>query len=79
MPKVCIYLPDRLHAEVRRLDLPLSSLAQEAVERAVADDDRARWLRSQQLRTLRGSPLPRLGTEPPDRCGCPAPTGGDRP
>ena len=61
MPKVCIYLPERLHAEVRRLDLPLSGLAQEAVERAVADDARARWVRHQQLRTLRRGPLPDLG------------------
>lgn len=59
MPKVCIYLPDRLHAEVRRLDLPLSSLAQEAVERAVAADARARWVRAQERRTLRPAALPR--------------------
>ncbi|WP_380166986.1 hypothetical protein [Jannaschia sp. R86511] len=58
MPKVCVYLPDRLHSEARRLDLSLSALIQDAVERAVAGDALNRWLGAQQLRTLRSTALP---------------------
>jgi len=44
MPKVSVYLPDDLAAEVRRRGLPLSSLAQEAVQAAIRDEDTAAWV-----------------------------------
>ena len=57
MPKVCIYLPDRLYLEARRLDLSLSELAQDGVERALAEDAVTVWLDRQSRRTLRAGPL----------------------
>ena len=44
MPKVSIYLPDDLYARARAHDLPLSSLAQEAIEAALASDANAAWI-----------------------------------
>jgi len=44
MPKVSVYLPDDLAAEVRRRGLPLSSLAQEAVRAAIRAEDTAAWV-----------------------------------
>lgn len=36
MPKVSIYLPDGLYQQARARELPLSSLAQQAIENALA-------------------------------------------
>lgn len=45
MPKVSVYLPDALYAEVQSRGLPLSSITQEALRRALAQDDRREWVR----------------------------------
>jgi len=44
MPKVSVYLPDELYREARMRKLPLSSLVQEAVERALRNSDRQEWV-----------------------------------
>lgn len=44
MPKVSVYLPDELVAEVRRRGLPLSSLTQHAVQDAIRAEDTAAWV-----------------------------------
>lgn len=44
MPKVSVYLPDALYRAAQARGLPLSALAQEAVERALAESDRADWV-----------------------------------
>ncbi|WP_336920996.1 type II toxin-antitoxin system CcdA family antitoxin [Aquipuribacter sp. SD81] len=44
MPKVSVYLPDDLAAEVRARELSLSALVQRAVEAEIRTVDRERWL-----------------------------------
>lgn len=44
MPKVSIYLSDDQYREVKAHDLPLSALAQDAVEQALAGSRRAQWV-----------------------------------
>lgn len=44
MPKVSIYLPDELYARAKAHNLPLSSLAQQAIEAALARDANAAWI-----------------------------------
>lgn len=44
MPKVSIYLSDDLYREVRERDLPLSKLTQEAVERAISQQEQDEWV-----------------------------------
>ncbi|MBB6374592.1 post-segregation antitoxin (ccd killing protein) [Pseudonocardia eucalypti] len=39
MPEVEVYLPDELYREALEAGLPLSALAQEAVERALRDGE----------------------------------------
>ncbi len=51
VPKVSVYLPDELYREARMRQLPLSSLVQEAVERALRNSNRQEWV-------LRSGPAP---------------------
>ena len=44
MPKVSIYLPDALYREAQARKLPLSALAQQAIETALRDADRQDWI-----------------------------------
>lgn len=44
MPKVSVYLPEELAAEVRRRGLPLSSLTQHAVQEAIRAEDTSTWV-----------------------------------
>lgn len=44
MPKVNVYLPDRLYQEARQRDLPLSHLAQQAIESALAGVHTNDWV-----------------------------------
>lgn len=44
MPKVSVYLPDDLYREVRERDLPLSKLAQKAVEDAIRRTVDDEWI-----------------------------------
>ncbi len=44
MPKVGVYLPAALYREAQARKLPLSALAQEAVERALLNSDRQDWV-----------------------------------
>lgn len=39
-----VYLPDELYREARMRQLPLSSLVQDAVERALRNSDRQEWI-----------------------------------
>lgn len=43
MPKVSIYLPDGLYRKAQARQLPLSALAQQAVENALRESDRQEW------------------------------------
>lgn len=62
MPKVCIYLPERLYLEARRLDLSLSAVTQEAIERQADADAAGRWTAAQARRELRAVALDGLDT-----------------
>jgi post-segregation antitoxin (ccd killing protein) len=44
MPKVSVYLPDELYRAAQERKLPLSTLTQEAVERALRTSDRKEWV-----------------------------------
>ncbi len=52
MPKVSVYLPDELVAEVRRRGLPLSSLTQHAVQDVIRAEDTAAWARMRARRPV---------------------------
>lgn len=53
MPKVSVYLPDELYAEVRRHDLPISAIAQEALSAALRATANADWINRAQQRPVR--------------------------
>lgn len=53
MPKVSIYLPDELYARAKAQSLPLSSLAQKAIEAALARDANAGWIERMRSRPRR--------------------------
>lgn len=56
MPKVSVYLPDELYRKARERDLPLSALAQEAIEQALRRASLHDWItreRSRPRRTTR--------------------------
>ncbi|MEX2620766.1 MAG: type II toxin-antitoxin system CcdA family antitoxin [Egibacteraceae bacterium] len=66
MPKVSVYLPDELYRQAREHDLPLSALAQEAIERALRRCALNAWIaheRSRAPRTTRAVDTPRLIAE----------------
>ncbi len=53
MPKVSIYLPDGLYQQARARELPLSSLAQQAIENALAAALTEEWVTSVRARPPR--------------------------
>jgi len=53
MPKVSIYLPDELYAEVRRQELSISVLAQQACRDALAANANREWIERSRLRRPR--------------------------
>lgn len=53
MPKVSIYLPDDLYAEVREQGIPMSSVAQRALEDALRAGKNAAWIARAAQRPLR--------------------------
>jgi post-segregation antitoxin (ccd killing protein) len=53
MPKVTVYLSDELYREAKARNLSLSSLTQEAVERALAKADLADWIERARKRKTR--------------------------
>lgn len=44
MPKVSVYLPDDLYRAAQERKLPLSTLTQEAVERALRSSELQEWV-----------------------------------
>lgn len=44
MPKVSIYLPDDLYQDARAHELPLSALAQQAIENALSATRTTEWV-----------------------------------
>lgn len=44
MPKVSVYLSQELYDRAKEQDLPISALAQEAIENALRRDDVNRWV-----------------------------------
>lgn len=44
MPKVSIYLPDGLYQDARAHELPLSALAQQAIENALTATRTTEWV-----------------------------------
>lgn len=44
MPKVSIYLPEALYREAQARKLPLSALAQQAIESALRESNRRDWV-----------------------------------
>jgi post-segregation antitoxin (ccd killing protein) len=44
MPKVSIYLPEALYRKAQARKLPLSTLAQRAIESALRESDRQDWV-----------------------------------
>lgn len=58
MPKVSIYLPDALYADVRAKDIAISAVAQSALEAAVRRKQNAEWVSAARSRPLRaGAPI----------------------
>ncbi|WP_417563530.1 type II toxin-antitoxin system CcdA family antitoxin [Microbacterium sp.] len=55
MPKISIYVPDRLYDEVRRKGIPLSAVAQRAFEEAVHAGRNEAWIASARTRAPRVS------------------------
>ena len=53
MPKVTVYLPEDLYREARDRDLPLSSLAQDAVALAVRRARATEWVEKVRARGTR--------------------------
>lgn len=53
MPKISIYLPDAMYAELRRRELPVSQLAQQAFAAALANDANQRWISRARSRPAR--------------------------
>lgn len=53
MPKVNVYLPDDLYRRAKEQALPLSALAQRAIESALAQNDLQAWIRKLQDRPRR--------------------------
>jgi post-segregation antitoxin (ccd killing protein) len=44
MPKVSVYLPDELYRAARDEDLPISALAQRAIEQALRESRTDKWV-----------------------------------
>lgn len=65
MPKISVYLPEDLHAEVQRRSLPLSRLTQQAIREAIRADEKAAWVERMRLRVERG-PMTRARTSTDD-------------
>lgn len=53
MPKVTIYVPDEMYAELRRRQLPISQLAQRSFSAALADNENADWIARAAKRPVR--------------------------
>jgi len=53
MPKVSIYLPDALYRQAQDKGLPLSALAQQAVERALRESSSDDWITRVRSRGVR--------------------------
>ncbi|MCR1786035.1 type II toxin-antitoxin system CcdA family antitoxin [Nocardioides carbamazepini] len=53
MPKVNIYVPDVLYDEIRRTDLPISSIAQQAFRDALSARANADWVAAARSRPAR--------------------------
>ena len=72
MPKVSVYLPDELYRAARDRGLPISSLAQEAIEKALAADATRTWvdrIRARPPLTNERIDVPRLLDEVRDEFG----------
>lgn len=53
MPKVSVYLPDGLYQDARARGLPISSLAQRAIEEALRAGGTDRWVERVRARPRR--------------------------
>ncbi|HET8929618.1 MAG TPA: hypothetical protein VFN21_03065 [Acidimicrobiales bacterium] len=53
MPKISVYVPDDLYAEMKRHDLPVSQVAQRAFADALATDRNAAWIAAARRRPAR--------------------------
>jgi post-segregation antitoxin (ccd killing protein) len=53
MPKVTVYLPDDLYQQARERGLPVSTLAQQALEQAIARDRATAWVTAVESRPPR--------------------------
>lgn len=72
MPKVSVYLPDDLYRQARERDLPLSALAQEAIQQALSRASLDDWIaheRSRPRRTRQVVDTSRLMEEVRDEFG----------
>lgn len=72
MPKISVYLPDELYRKARERDLPLSALAQGAIEQALRRASLDEWIaheRSRPRRTTQAVDTSRLMDEVRDEFG----------
>jgi post-segregation antitoxin (ccd killing protein) len=72
VPKVSVYLPDELYRKARERDLPLSALAQQAIEQALRRASLDEWIaheRSRPRRTTHAIDTSRLMEEVRDEFG----------
>jgi len=57
MPKISVYVPDALYAEVRERDIPISTVAQRALQDAVVRERNSEWVARARSRPSRDAPL----------------------
>lgn len=55
MPKISIYVPDELYAEMRRQNLPISTLAQDAFRHALDSQHNREWIARARQRPARST------------------------
>jgi hypothetical protein len=58
MPKVSVYLPDELYREAKEHGLPISALAQQAVEAALRRASTDEWVARMRARPAPETPRP---------------------
>lgn len=57
MPKLSVYLPDDVYESVRRYEIPVSSVAQAALQAEVARRANGEWIERARQRPLRTAPI----------------------
>lgn len=57
MPKLSVYLSDEVYGEVRKYDIPVSSVAQTALQAEVVRRANGEWIERARRRPMRAEPI----------------------